>query len=128
MTGGTLIAKEGNQVIVWKIRHDGYFVESFIEEELVKRSDILFSTIVPEFQKYFGPIPNPDDEISTKYVTGFHMTVPTHIGLAEVEEHVHDVMVGMDDGFGCTYSDYIAVVDFKNRQILVNGCDVPWSE
>lgn len=122
-TGGTLIIKQGNDFVLYKVRHDGYALDEHFKDN--KQSFIgNIDQVLQGFINYFNATYfHQGYEIETQFTNGFKLndpslTVTTWEDFADVEVKLEEEIenIDPDDGYLCTYGGNIWV-DLDKQEV-----------
>ena len=133
MTGAEIVFKKGQEYYLFKVRHDGYFVEEYFKDQK-NAFKYEFSKSMEEFIKSFmKTYGSPDAEVDTFFPQGFKTTITEPVDflneedLAQItekiekklEEECKKLKLDTDEeGLFCGYGDYCVFLDFDQKLVF----------
>ena len=135
MTGGTFIVKNGNNVSMGKVSHDGYFLDDMIyrmeflndvlknKEQTTEDAAIkIYEIFCKEFYKEYDPSPDCISEDATCFKDLVHTTTTD---LTDPNDIFNEVDANNDnelnDYLACSYADCVLFVDIGNHMTFHLG-------
>jgi len=126
MTGAEVLIKQGNSVVLGKVRHDGYDVKDFFKGKKIFNIDHL--ELWKEYLKFrrkdFSDI-CLKSEIQTEYDEGF-CNVFSEEPIITDDDTFYNVVKAIEnliescnpeDGYLCGYTDYMVLVDYDKKKV-----------
>lgn len=134
MTGMEMIIIKGNEVILGKVRHDGYDAVDWLKANSKLVLAMPFEDIWPDYFKYhMTNVVDMEHECESSYnFTGYRFTpgkLKKHpLGkeeaiISEAQRRLRLAALDpvLEDGFTCSYGDYGVVIDLDKQRITING-------
>lgn len=122
-TGGTLVIKQGNDFVLYKVRHDGYALDEHFKDSkqaFIGNIDQVLQGFIDYYNKNYS---HPGYEIETLYQNGFKFTdynlnINSWVDFTDIviEAESRIESVDPDDGYLCEYGVYV-YIDLDSQQI-----------
>lgn len=136
MTGAEIVLKQGDNYILFKIRHDGYFVEEYFKDSKMAFKHSFQDTMPNFIKEFMNEYGDPQYEIETFYPQGFSTSLPKNYDFKDLyqkgtlgeftdlllENLSKDCLLKTidpdEEGLFCGYQDYCIFLDFDQKLIF----------
>lgn len=126
MTGAEVLIKNGNNVILGKVRHSGYDVKEFFKGKKIFKTDYteLWKKYLEFRRKDFSDV-CLKSEITTEYDNGFcnifveEPVITNNDEFYSLVKHIESLIESSnpEDGYLCGYTDYMVLVDYDKKKV-----------
>ena len=136
MTGATVILKQGLDYVLFKMRHDGYFVQEYFKDKKQAFKQPLDKAIVEmmkSFEKQYNCTYPDEYSIETSYPYGFKTKLNDKFDLYDpssfnsLEAKLEEQMIKDctkknkdpdEEGLFCGYGDYLVILDYDTKEVF----------